>query len=150
MYRKVLVPLDGSQYAQCSLDHVRAIGLGCRVPEIILYRVVETTVPAADKTARPDRAEKQAAAEASDYVNSLTKRLKDEGLQVRGEIGQGKPDEAIIDYARKNLVDLIIMSTHGRSGVSHWEIGSVARGVVNNATMPVLLVLTAGCRVAQG
>ncbi len=150
MYKRVLVPLDGSQYAQCSLDHVRAIGVGCRVPEIILYRVVEAAVPAADKTGRATQAEKQAEAEASDYINNLSRRLKDEGLQVRGEIGHGKPDEAIIDYARKNLVDLIIMSTHGRSGISHWEIGGVAKGVVNNATMPVLLVLTAGCRVAQG
>jgi nucleotide-binding universal stress UspA family protein len=155
MYKKVLVPLDGSQYAQCSLDHVRAIGLACHVPEIILLRVVETASGGPDVTPGKgkkgsSKIEDEKTAEAQDYISSLARRLKEEGLQARGELAFGKADEQITNYARTNQVDLIIMSTHGRSGVSKWEIGNTAKGVVDYSTVPVLLVLAAGCRIAQG
>jgi nucleotide-binding universal stress UspA family protein len=155
MYKKVLVPLDGSQYAQCSLEHVRAIGLGCNVPDIILFRVVETSAGSPDAAAGkekrpPAKVESEITAEAKDYISSMTKRLKDEGLHVRGELAFGKPDEQIINYSRTNHVDLIIMSTHGRSGIAKPQIGSVTKAVVDFSTVPVLLVLAAGCRVSQG
>jgi nucleotide-binding universal stress UspA family protein len=154
MYKKVLVPLDGSQYAQCSLEHVRAIGLSCNVPEMILFRVVEPTpgsgTASGDKETRSPLADDESAAEAKDYISNLTKRLKEEGLQVRGEVAFGQADEQITKYARTNQVDLIIMSTRGRSGIKKWEMGSVAKGVVDFSTVPVLLVMAAGCRVGQG
>jgi nucleotide-binding universal stress UspA family protein len=151
VYKRVLVPLDGSQYSQCSLEHVRAIGLGCNVPEIILLRVIETDSPAAgkDNSAPKAAAPPDAAAEARDYISGLARRLKDEGLEVRGELISGNPAEQINNYARANRVDLIIMSTRGRSGIGK-ELGSVARAVVDFSTIPVLLVLAAGCRVGQG
>lgn len=155
MYKKVLVPLDGSQYAQCSLDHVRAIGLGCNVPDIILFRVVVTADGGANAVSGkeknpPTKIENEMITEAKDYVSSLAKRLKDEGLHVRGELAFGKADEQIINYSRTNHVDLIIMSTHGRSGIAKPQIGSVTKAVVDYSTIPVLLVLAAGCRVSQG
>jgi nucleotide-binding universal stress UspA family protein len=155
MYKKVLVPLDGSQYAQCSLDHVRAIGLGCNVPDVILFRVVETASGGPDAAAGkekrpPTKIESEMTAEAKDYISSIAKRLKDEGLHVRGELAFGRPDEQIINYSRTNHVDLIIMSTHGRSGIAKPQIGSVTKGVVDFSTVPVLLVLATGCRVSQG
>jgi nucleotide-binding universal stress UspA family protein len=153
MYKKVLVPLDGSQYAQCSLDHVRAIGLGCNIPEIILFRVVESAAgdaAAGNEKKSATKIEREMTAEAKDYLASLAKRLKEEGLQVRGELAFGRADEQITNYARNNQIDLIIMSTHGRSGISKWQIGSVTKGVVDFSTVPVLLVLSHGCRVSQG
>ncbi len=155
MYKKILVPLDGSQQGQCSLDHVRAIALGCKVPEVILFRVVE---PEPDQTGKSDdsakralkKREEQNRAEASDYISSLARRLSEEGLKARGELGFGKAGEQITEYAKTKQVDLIIMSTRGRSGTAKWEMGSVAKNVVDFSTVPVLLVLAKGCRAVAG
>jgi nucleotide-binding universal stress UspA family protein len=156
MYNKILVPLDGSQFAQCALDHVRTISKGCHVSEIILFRVVE---PVAAKDLAPlaqargnlySQVENAIKAEASDYIRDMTRRLKEEGLSVRGETAEGKADEEIIDYAKKNRIDLIIMSSHGKSGLSRWTLGSIADRVIHYSTVPVLLVATPGCRIAQG
>lgn len=156
MYNKVLVTLDGSQFAQCSLDHVRAIGLGCKVPEIVLLRVAEPLSSNEMATLAQTRGdavtqvENARKAEALDYINSMAKRLSDEGMMVRGEVANGKADEKIIDYAEKNHFDLIVMSSHGRSGITRWAMGSVADRVMRNSRVPVLLVPTPGCRIAQG
>ena len=80
----------------------------------------------------------------------MTKRLSGEGLKARGELASGKAAEQIVDYARTNQVDLIIMGTHGRSGIAKWEMGHVAKGVVDFSTVPVLLVLAKGCRAVAG
>jgi nucleotide-binding universal stress UspA family protein len=156
MYNKILVPLDGSQFAQCSLDHVRTISKGCNVSEVILLRVVEP-IPAKDLASLAQargnlfsQVENAVKAEAVEYVTDMAKRLSSEGMNVRGETVTGKADEQIIDYARKNRIDLIIMSSHGRSGISRWTLGSVADRVLHYSTIPVLLVATPGCRVAQG
>jgi nucleotide-binding universal stress UspA family protein len=156
MYNKVLVPLDGSQFAQCALDHVRAIGLGCKVPEIVLFRVVEPVTSYEMATQAPAKGSEIAQAgnshesEAQDYVSSMAKRLSEEGMSVKGEVGHGKADETIIEYAEKNHFDLIVMSSHGRSGITRWAMGSVSDRVIRNSRVPVLLVPTPGCRIAQG
>lgn len=156
MYNKVLVPLDGSQFSQCSLDHVRMIARGCNVPEVVILRVVEPLSSSdiaglaragGDSITHLENANE---AEARDYVSSMAKRLNEEGLSVKGEVVSGKADEAIVDYARKNRIDLIIMSSHGRSGVSRWVMGSVADRVMRSSIVPVLLVPSPGCRIAQG
>ena len=156
MYNKILVPLDGSQFAQCALDHVRTIAKGCNVAEVILLRGVEP-IPAKDLAplaqARGNlfsQVENAVKAEAVDYIAQMAKRLREEGMTVKGETLMGKADEQIIDYSRKNRIDLIIMSSHGRSGISRWTLGSVADRVLHYSTIPVLLVATPGCRVAQG
>ena len=89
-------------------------------------------------------------AEATDYVYSFAKRLSQEGLSVKGMTLNGKADEQIIDYAEKNHFDLIIMASHGKSGITRWAMGSVADRVMRNSRVPVLLVPTPGCRIAQG
>src|ERR1017187_7910919 len=130
MYNKILVPLDGSQFSQCSLDHVRAISKGCNVSEVILLRVIEP-IPSKDLASLAQargnlfsQVENAVKAEAVDYIADMAKRLSSEGMKVRGETVSGKADEQIIDFARKNRIDLIIMSSHGRSGLSRWTLGS--------------------------
>jgi nucleotide-binding universal stress UspA family protein len=156
MYDKILVPLDGSQYAQCSLDYVRALASGCKAQEVIVLRVVEPL--RADETVllteiNEDvipKLEAKKKEEASDYVSGIAKRLGKEGLPARGEVIFGKPEEEIIGYAEKNKFDLIVMSTHGRSGTSKWAFGSVADRVAHYSKVPVMFALTSECRVAQG
>ncbi|UCD53912.1 MAG: universal stress protein, partial [Dehalococcoidia bacterium] len=74
------------------------------------------------------------------YFAKIEKRLKDAGLSVRSEVKKGKPAEQIIDYASKNPFNLIVMSTHGRSGLGRWVFGSVADKVLYGASSPIFLV----------
>ena len=157
MYKKILVPLDGSDLAECSLAHVKAIATGCNVPEVILLRIIEpiTSFDIGELAASnaklasqvEQNVEKMHKTQAMDYINEQVDKLKKQGLNPTGFTMSGKAAEEILNYADKNQVDLIIMSTHGRSGISRWAFGSVADRVVHYSTAPVLLVSPLGCRI---
>ena len=147
MYKKILAPLDGSQFSECSLEHVKAIATGCHVPEVVLLRVVE--LPQQLYEVYPDwlrDTHQKAHAGAKDYLATVADNLKKEGIAVQTAVSQGRPEDEILDYAKKNQIDLIIMSTHGKSGVSRWVMGSIADRVVHHSTVPVLIVSPPGCR----
>ena len=153
MYKRVLVPLDGSKVSEESLPHVKAIALGCSVPEVILLMVVEPVLnPEAAIDARSGReliaqVEKENKAKAQSYVNGIGEKLKKEGINSQVVLLTGRPADEILAYAEKHDADLIIMSTHGRSGVSRWFLGSVAERVVRHSPVPVLLVSASGRRM---
>jgi len=156
MYNKILVPLDGSELAECVLEHVRAIATGCRVSEVVLLTIVEQYEegPAGITWGGVVSAEQVAAvaeksqAEATDYTIKVANKLKEEGMAVRALVIQGKAADGILDYAQKNQVDLILMSTHGRSGPSRWAFGSIADRVIRHSRIPVLIVPPKGCRIS--
>lgn len=87
-------------------------------------------------------------AEAKDYIAKMAKKLNKEVITVKGDTVYGNAAEEILDYAKKNQVDLIIMSTHGRSGISRFAFGSVADRVLRHSTVPVLIVSAPGCRIS--
>ena len=74
------------------------------------------------------------------YVDAVTQKLRKEGINACGVVEMGKPTDVIIDYAEQNKVDLIMLSTHGRSGVSRWIFGSVAERILQNSAVPVFLL----------
>ena len=156
MYDKILLPLDGSQYAQCSLEYVKKLALGCNTREVVVLRVVEPL--ATEETQLLVEINESVISElearkkqvASDYVSYIAKRLKEEGLPARSEVLLGKAEEEILNYAEKNNFNLIVMSTHGKSGVSKWAFGNVAGKVAHYSKVPVMFALTSECRVAQG
>lgn len=150
MYRKILVPLDGSQYAESSLEHVKAIAKGCSVPEVVLFGVLEPLpqVPeygyiSADVAVQ---SEKQALDWLKEYLAKTADTLDGEGITVSTGVGRGRAAEEILEYASKNKVDLIIMTTHGRSGIVRWALGSVADRVVRHALAPVLVIPPRGVK----
>lgn len=147
MYKKILAPLDGSKFSECSLDHIRAVATGCSVPEVVLLMVVELfrQVPEWGEDLRR-KLEKKAQAEAEDYLTKLASSLKKEGIATQTTVVTGWPADKILDYADQNQVDLIIMSTHGRSGVTRWVFGNVADRVLRHSKVPVLMVPPPGCR----
>jgi nucleotide-binding universal stress UspA family protein len=156
MYEKILVPLDGSQYSQCSLDYVRELASGCKAHEVIVLRVVEplrideTQLLIEINEDVIPKLEAKKKEDAKEYVANIAKRLREEGLPAKEEVIFGKPDEEIINYAEKNRFDLIMMSTHGRSGTSKWAFGSVADRVAHYSKVPVMFASASECRVAQG
>ncbi len=148
MYQKILVPVDGSEIAECTLAHARVIAQGCQVPEVVLLRVVEPLFPAASELGEDwlRSAQEKAQAEAKDYLSKQADSLRKDGISVETVMVSGKAADEILDYASKNQVDLIIMCTHGRSGIYRWAIGSVSDRVLRHTRVPVLLVPPAGSR----
>jgi nucleotide-binding universal stress UspA family protein len=152
MYQKILVPMDGSKLAECVLEHVKSVATGCQVPTVVLLRVVEpVSMPGhlprgmAEDSYRD--AKETAEVQAKNYLNEMVERLKADGVAAEGDISDGLPADEILDYAEEKQVDLIVMSTHGKSGVSRWWSGSVAEKVVSQSLVPVLVVTPPGCRI---
>lgn len=141
MYDTILVPLDGSELARAILPHVKAVAAGHQA-EVILLEVLPATGVVADVAAEEQQ-------EAEDHLMAVEQELKDAGVKARHTIRHG-PDAAaeIVDYADVNDVDLIAMSTHGRSGVSRWVFGSVASKVLRGTSKPILLIRSPGAPVS--
>jgi nucleotide-binding universal stress UspA family protein len=154
MYEKILAPLDGSELSECSLQHIKAVAIGCQVPEVILIRVTEP-VSSLVYSGYPEmidgnlisRLEEQSRDQAKNYIEKIAVRLKREGINVKTTVVSGSPADEILDYVKNNKIDLIIMSTHGKSGISRFAFGSVAEKVLRHSTVPVLVISAAGCRV---
>jgi nucleotide-binding universal stress UspA family protein len=84
-------------------------------------------------------------AAAESYLNEMIKRARHDGVSVKLEVITGAPGESIAEYATKNSIDLIAIATHGRSGISRWNWGSVADRVLRSACVPILMVRAPGC-----
>ena len=153
MYKKILAPLDGSEFSECTLGHLEAVATGCRVPEVVLLMVVEPIPrPYAEEGGIGGNfsrdVEKRALDYAKGYLSKTADSLKKKGVAAQTAVVQGRSADEILNYANKNNVDLIVISTHGRSGVSRWVLGSVADKVIRYSIVPVLVVSPAGCRVS--
>jgi nucleotide-binding universal stress UspA family protein len=151
MYKKVLVPLDGSELAECVLPHLDIIASRGGVKTIAFLRVVKPFYPMGDTMGDTISAmdvvsiNKDAVAAAEDYLKQLVVKVKYPGVKVGWEVVRGNEAESITEYVKKNEVDLVIIATHGRSGVSRWVMGSVADRVMRSACVPVLMVRAPGC-----
>jgi nucleotide-binding universal stress UspA family protein len=153
MYRKILAPLDGSPLAECTIEHVKEIAKGCNVPEVVFLFVVDIAknaywaadvAPNVQILQQAEEAQKEGA---QSYLKKVVAKAKKDGLMVKGVVVEGNPADSIIEYAQKNGVDLIVMSTHGRSGVSRFAMGSVTDKVIRTAAAPVLVVTPAECKI---
>lgn len=163
MYRRILVPLDGSKLAECALPHVEELAKGCGTEEVILITVTEQ-VQARTRAAEArelygsiDRSEFRGAGDemtvtfgkkqrqAETYLHRIARKLESKGVKVRIEVLFWPPAEAIASYAKEDGADIIVMSSHGRSGPSRWAHGSVADKVLRSSCVPVLIVRAPGC-----
>jgi nucleotide-binding universal stress UspA family protein len=151
MYQKVLVPLDGSELAECVLPHLDILASRGGVKSVTLLRVVKPFYPVStilgDSISAVDTVSinKEADADAENYLKVLTEKMKYPGVEINWEVMRGNEAESIAEYAKEKEVDLIIIATHGRSGVSRWVMGSVADRVMRSACVPVLMVRAPGC-----
>lgn len=156
MYRKMLIPLDGSDLAECSMDHAKAIAQGCNVPDVILLQVIEPfSIAAMSALSEADadtveRVREKNLQDAREYLAKVENKLKAQGIAARPVSVEGRPADEILSYAEKNDIDLIIMSTHGRSGLSRFFFGSVAEKVSRHSPVPVLLLSPKGCERVAG
>jgi nucleotide-binding universal stress UspA family protein len=136
MYGRILVPLDGSPLAEKILPEVVELAT-LHTSEVILLRVaLAHTFPGADQT----EAQVRAVEEAEGYLADVRQRLAAGKIQVSSAVRYGHAAEEILDHAQSRSVGLIAMSTHGRSGLRRWVLGSVAEAVLRAAPVPVLLL----------
>jgi len=153
LYKKILVPLDGSKLAECALPHVEELAKGCGTEEVILVSVTERVqgYKAFEDPGQPlgqrlvpetsGKKEKQA----QRYLGRIAKAMEAKGIKVNSEVLLGDPAEEIVSYAAHPGCDIIVMSSHGRSGPSRWAYGSVADKVFRATCVPVLMVRAPGC-----
>ena len=139
MFNHILVPLDGSPLAECVLPHVKAIAPVTKA-RVTLIHVLEHPnhrdgSPPIDPLGW--HMQKQ---EAQRYLEEKTDQLHQDGLEVSHVTLEGKSAEGIIEYARANAVDLIVLSTHGRTGLSGWNVSSVVQKVLLRSYRSILLV----------
>jgi nucleotide-binding universal stress UspA family protein len=147
----MLVPLDGSELAELVIPHVEALAKqwGPKLVDVVLLGVCEPVVvssdypPTADMTWKEHKEREMARpkTECEEYLAGVQKRLEGVGLGVRSVVLQGKPADEITEYCRKNPANnLVVMSTHGRSGISRWAYGSVADRVLHGICSPIFLI----------
>ncbi len=155
MYNRILVPLDGSKLSESVLPHVRELAKGRLVNEVILLRICETPPIRADYPSNMpegwdqhfDRLTELARRQCTIYLDDVEKTLRAEGINVTTDSSLGDPAKEIVDYASRNEIDLIVMASHGRTGVSRWAVGSVAERVFRATCVPVLMVRAPGCEL---
>jgi nucleotide-binding universal stress UspA family protein len=144
-FKRILVPLDGSPLAERALPLVTALALRLE-SQIILLRALEiptsplpTYYPKCARDQMFDVCEK-VRQDAENYLKDLEVELRQQGIDVRILLPDPPPAESIIDAAAAEDVDLIAISTHGRSGLARWTFGSVAEEVARHSPCPVLLI----------
>lgn len=149
MYETILVPLDGSPLAEVALPYAEEFAdrLGA---EITLLQVVSLSIhayPAAEGVIEipyADEEEKLLEARAKEYLERVGGRLKAKGVSVQPEVRVGLAADEITNYAARGDVGLVVMATHGRSGIGRWVLGSVAQKVVRATNRPLVLIRAAG------
>ncbi len=144
MYRKILVPLDGSKLAECALDQVKMMAKESFVGEVTLLSVVKIDTPYSElygKNFDVNLIRKAFFDSARKYLADLETRLGAEGVKVKTEVIEAdRPAPAITDYAQKNSIEMIVIATHGYTGMKKLMLGSVALSVVHHSHVPVLLI----------
>lgn len=150
MYKKVLVPLDGSALAECALDHVKTMAKEGFLEEVTLLSVIHIDAPYSELYGKgfDINAMKKAYWDAAiNYLSDVETRLDAEGIKVRSEVVEhSRPAPAITEYAQKNGIDLIVIATHGYTGFKKLMLGSVALSIVHDSHTPVLLIRPETCR----
>lgn len=136
--KKILVPLDGSECAELALQAARPLARQWN-GELLLLRVEDFYVrgPLGDV---PSLSVRWTTAGVQSYLDSLAARLSAEGLSVRTLRRTGRAGPKIRNVARREAVDVIVMSSHGRSAPLRWLVGSVTEDVLRQAPSPVLVV----------
>jgi len=146
-FKKILIPIDGSPFSEASIPYVKELAKGTD-GEIVLLRVSEPPVLSADRSPaiKPSWEEyrdilmTEIQRQAEEYMEGIKANIEKSGIKVRSQAILGKAVESILRVAQKENINLIAMTTHGRTGVSRWIYGSVASRIVEESLQPVMLI----------
>ena len=153
--KTILVPLDGSETAESALPHAESLARQRATEPVTVNFIRACDPPIAPSYYSPELSgvplnwgefmeqemalSKQSAAE---YLDKIAKQFEDNGIKTQSAVLVGKAADEIIDYASKNPFSIIVMTTHGRSGLSRLVFGSVTESVLQAVSNPILLTKT--------
>ncbi len=139
--RKILVPVDGSLLAEVAVYKAVELARDSGAKLLLLRAAEAHTLPGVD----PTDAQVEVVREAEEYLSGVKARLEEDGFkELDTSVWYGAPAPAIIEAARLQHVDLIVMTTHGRSGLGRLILGSVAESVLRGSETPILLLRAPG------
>jgi len=155
MFKRILVPLDGSRFGSRALQYATEVAQHFGA-EVVLMQVVKPTTPVATTTGidagmeSPAIAElamqaaleedKRNSARAKRYLSGKTRGMKPRDIKGSYQVAVGDPAQSIMSFAQKEHIDLVVMATHGKSGLKRAFMGSVADAVIRESGKPVLVV----------
>jgi nucleotide-binding universal stress UspA family protein len=141
-FKKLLVPLDGSEFAEAALEPALAIAWAMQA-EVVLFRVAQPIPRTRALAEIPDVYNDVVAAgyrDAKDYLMKVKNRLDYDRVTVEHRSAEEGVARQILDYAADEGADLIVMTSHGRTGVDRWVHGSVAEKVLGSCACATLVV----------
>jgi nucleotide-binding universal stress UspA family protein len=147
MFKRILVTLDGSDISERALEPAFLIAQRCEA-QVVLLRVLSLEAVAVAAGNGPEYVEisqmheKHDREEADNYLRGIKAQWMATGVPISAQVAVGAPPEKILAAADDVDADLIVMSTHGRSGLSRFLYGSVAEAVLRGTHLPVLMIPT--------
>jgi nucleotide-binding universal stress UspA family protein len=139
MFEHILVPLDGSRLAECVLPHAVALAQAFEARVTLLQAVERSRATGLSRAIDP-LSWRMRKAEADAYLHEVVARLQEVDLKTERVLLEGQAAERILTFAHDHDVSLILLSSHGRSGLSEWNISGVVQKVIRRAYMPVMIV----------
>ena len=142
MYKKILVPLDGSKRAEMIRPHVRELASRFHAT-VILIMVIEhiyTTGTGETYSSINEKALKAKLKDSESYLDGIVAKFQNKGITCKKLISQGPVVEKIIEAANTEDVDLIAMTSHGYGGLARIFYGSVAAGILHRVDRPIFIV----------
>lgn len=135
-FQRILVPLDGSDCAENVFPMAEKLAAELKANIVLLRVALANTFPGVD----PTEAQLKVVKEAEAYLQKVEDRLKAKGFKVDSHVRYGNDAEEILEHATQKEIDMIAMTTHGRSGVKRFLLGSVAEKVLRYSPKPIFLV----------
>jgi len=139
MFSRILLPMDHSSLAECVLPHTVAVTRAFE-SQVTLLHVLDVGNRASWRRAVDPLNWQIRKAEAETYLNDLTLRLQKAGLPTEKRIQEGQAAEQVVEFARNNDFHLIILSSHGQSGLSGWNVSSVVQKIILRAHTSMMIV----------
>jgi len=149
--RRLVVPLDGSGMAETALPAASAVAHAFEAEALLVWVVPTVATVSGERGAAMKLMPSAAAAlldaeaaQAGTYLERVGARLREEGVKISVEVGRGEPIRVLLDTVAKREIDLIVIATHGRSGISAVWAGSVTSRILRYSTRPILLIRIPG------
>ncbi len=148
LIRRILLPLDGSKVGETAIPHTGILA-GALGAEVEFFQVLELPIVVSGRfvdgefQVTPQEIGKRKASGIA-YLDEAGKTLREKGITTSAAVVSGSPAEQIMRWAEEQAIDLIAMSTHGRSGIGRWVFGSVTDKVLHTGDTPVLVVRATG------
>ena len=138
MFNHILVPLDGSELSEAALAYVTPLAVSMNSKVVLLHVDGDPYIDMFGEVTTAPSFRSQASM--SNYLNAISENLQSEGVECEIRRESGAAAAVILGYVEEEKPDLIVLSTHGRSGVRRMIVGSVTTAILPRARMPVLVV----------